>query len=265
MQIRTTKDVYRATLAVSGLALLLSLLATVIADQINYGRQNIYSIISGAIIPLLLAPPICFYVFRLNLKLSRAMEKMARLVREDSLTGLLNRRAFLERVAADWAEHSNIVERFAFVIDIDHFKQVNDTHGHAAGDAVIREIGRRASLAIGPENLLSRIGGEEFAVVLHTNVSGARLMAAQMCEAVRRLPVAFDNAEIAVTVSVGVARRHPADSISQVLSRADAALYAAKHGGRDRYVIDAGEAGQSERSGANANRPAGSPPRPAMM
>ena len=238
MKIRSLGDVYRWAGIVTVVAIALSVSSSMLADYSVCPQQGAYFFTNAVVIPSILAPPVCIYLFRMHLKLSQTMEILNRLSREDGLTGLLNRRAFLEQAEKDRAEIPKFADQFAFLIDIDHFKRINDTYGHAAGDEVIREVARRMSAALGADKLLSRIGGEEFATILPTNFVGAQLMATQICETIRLSPMLFETVELKVTVSVGVALCGPNDSIGCSLSRADAALYSAKHGGRDRYVID---------------------------
>ena len=122
-------------------------------------------------------------------------------------------------------------------LDVDHFKRVNDAHGHAAGDAVLAAVAARAAEALRAGDLLARIGGEEFAALL----PGATLeAAAEVAERVRArigaAPVPAGEARLAVTVSAGVAALAPAEDGAALLARADARLYAAKRAGRDRVA-----------------------------
>ena len=160
----------------------------------------------------------------------------------DALTGLDNRRRFLEtgercleRLAIDSRPAG------ALMIDIDHFKQINDTHGHAAGDAVLTELSRRCAAAIRPLDLVGRLGGDEFAIVLpgcgidETRQVGERL---QALVAASPFPLAgaADGLTTAVTLSIGgAAGRYP--SMDVALAEADAVLYEAKRHGRDRLLM----------------------------
>jgi diguanylate cyclase (GGDEF)-like protein len=167
------------------------------------------------------------------------LSALADLARRDVLTGLANRRAFEEALAREVARARRSGAALAVVaLDIDHFKRVNDTHGHASGDLVIAEVAARAQRALRAEDLLARIGGEELAALL----PGATLnAAAEVAERIRRavcdsaIPVAATAVD--VTVSLGCAalqaeeREGPA-----LLARADARLYDAKRAGRNRVV-----------------------------
>jgi diguanylate cyclase (GGDEF)-like protein len=160
----------------------------------------------------------------------------------DDLTGLANRRelmASLERATASALRNDRPLA--LAIIDIDHFKNVNDTHGHPAGDAVIRKIALTATEVMRAQDTVGRLGGEEFAVVL-PDCSAQDALAA--CE---RLRVAIRETDLEletghrmfVTLSVGIAVLGQGDHAADMIARADAALYNAKHGGRDRVLLAA--------------------------
>jgi len=178
---------------------------------------------------------------RYALKLGDTLDQLNRLATRDGLTGLLNRREF-DRLLADETERAWRFGRpLALVLfDLDHFKHVNDTHGHPAGDAVLREAA--AHLAAGQRSVdrLARFGGEEFALLLVETAAPAALEAAQrLVAAMRAAPFALPaGPALPVTASAGVAAlpAHAADAAGLVRA-ADAALYAAKRAGRDRAVL----------------------------
>jgi diguanylate cyclase (GGDEF)-like protein/PAS domain S-box-containing protein len=127
------------------------------------------------------------------------------------------------------------------LFDIDHFKRVNDTYGHGAGDRVLREIARRCRTLIRGSDLIGRWGGEEFVVMTpETPIGGAETLAERLREAIAEAPVTLDSGEsIPVTVSVGVAGYQPGDAeLEAMVRRADAALYRAKAKGRNRVEIE---------------------------
>lgn len=165
---------------------------------------------------------------------ARALQLLAA---EDVLTGCLNRRALFERGAAAVAEAAAWGESLAVIaFDIDHFKAVNDRHGHAAGDRVLREVGQRCREALRPTDLIGRIGGEEFVVVLRcTGLPTAIEIAERLRRALAESPIDGDGGPaIGVSASFGVAVLEPGEGLDQVLERADHALYRAKQDGRDR-------------------------------
>ena len=150
-------------------------------------------------------------------------------VRLDALTGLANRRALSAslELALDGGDACCVA-----LLDIDHFKAVNDTHGHAVGDDVLVQVANSLRASSAGHGLLARHGGEEFAWVL----PGIDLdQAVLQCEYLREA-VKFASAALPVTISIGVASAQPGDTIGSLLQRADTALYAAKHAGRDRVM-----------------------------
>ncbi len=163
----------------------------------------------------------------------------------DALTGLANRRHFLSRAATELARAMRHGEPLSLLaLDVDHFKRVNDQHGHATGDEVLRTLGGFLANLGRPGDLAGRLGGEEFAVLLpHTDSEGARVVAERLRERVQATPVAVMPAlggqTCAVTVSVGLASwvaGMPEESLECLMHRADQALYTAKAQGRNRVV-----------------------------
>ncbi len=125
--------------------------------------------------------------------------------------------------------------------DLDHFKQVNDAWGHLAGDAVLRTISARIRGALRETDLVGRLGGEEFALVLDgATLSGARALAERVRACVSATPCTFGDAQIPMSLSQGVAMARPGDTMESLIDRADRALYAAKRAGRNRVELEAG-------------------------
>jgi diguanylate cyclase (GGDEF)-like protein len=161
--------------------------------------------------------------------------------RRDGLTGLLNRRAFDEAIGDSFARMERLDERLAVLsIDLDHFKVVNDTHGHAAGDEVIRTLTRVVLANLRKIDRMFRVGGEEFIVTLPGADSTAAQSAAERIRtAVASEPVTVDGKSIPITVSIGVAvasAPHPG-RVDVLLKAVDEALYQAKESGRNRVVV----------------------------
>jgi two-component system, cell cycle response regulator len=169
----------------------------------------------------------------------RLLQELATLSHTDSLTGLGNRRAFEDSLAREMARSRRHGMPLSLaVLDLDHFKRVNDVYGHAAGDDVLRAVAQVAQSALRQEDRVFRIGGEEFIVLLpHTELDEAARIAERLLESLRTHPVAADTCAggIKMTASAGVAAFDDADADARALfSRADAALYSAKRTGRDR-------------------------------
>ncbi len=165
---------------------------------------------------------------------------MARLASTDSLTGLPNRHAFLER--AENARQAALRQRQPLALammDIDHFKQINDRFGHATGDEALNVFARAARATLRAHETIGRLGGEEFAMVLPaTELPGALAAAERLRQAVREAVVITSGSNYTMTVSIGVVVLEPNETLGMALARADHALYAAKSGGRDR--VEAG-------------------------
>lgn len=166
---------------------------------------------------------------------TQARARLVELARTDPLTGLANRRAFDERLAAELARARRDGSPVSLaLIDLDRFKRVNDLHGHAVGDAVLREVaGRLRDVARGTD-LVARLGGEELAWLLPGTGLGAAMEAAERLGArIRGAPFGRAGRQ---TASIGVAEAVPGDLPGDLLRRADGALYRAKDGGRDACV-----------------------------
>ena len=155
---------------------------------------------------------------------------------EDKLTGLHNRRFFDDRIAGEFARHDRNLQTFSLLIaDVDHFKKVNDTHGHEAGDAVLQAIAKVFADAVRTTDVCARFGGEEIAILLpETPLPGALELAERLRVAVAARPVMYAGREIRVTASFGVATfPHSARAREDFFPAADQALYRAKREGRN--------------------------------
>ena len=204
--------------------------------------------LSAPAIDLALAVP-----FLLVLRLAVSLKENARLLERsrdealtDALTGCLNRRAMDERLASEVAQGQRLGAALSVMfVDVDRFKQVNDRHGHAAGDAVLREVALRCRHALEREpsaHWMARYGGEEFAILL----AGADMRAA--CVVARQLGETLSSKRLVtkgsvhpvghVTVSIGVAQARPGEQAAALVERADAALYEAKRTGRNRVCTE---------------------------
>lgn len=156
--------------------------------------------------------------------------------RTDALTKLPNRRAFddeLGRRFAQWQRSHTPVA--LLIIDIDHFKSFNDQYGHLVGDAVLQQVGRALHRVARDTDLLCRMGGEEFGVILpSTRLEDACRAAVRFNRAVSHAKIAHEGKEYKVTISVGVAESSSGDDIATLIRRADEAMYSAKQNGRNR-------------------------------
>ena len=164
------------------------------------------------------------------------IEEVNRRAETDPLTGLANRRRFDESLQRELSQSDRFGHPVSLVVmDIDHFKRVNDTHGHDAGDVVLREVARTLVDGVRVVDLCARFGGEELAILLpQTTAAGAFELADRLRRRIAGRPIRYNDAEIAVTASFGVAS-YPevVGDRDKLFPAADAALYGAKHGGRN--------------------------------
>ncbi|MEW6446074.1 MAG: diguanylate cyclase [Pseudomonadota bacterium] len=193
--------------------------------------------------------------------LSRAFDTMLAAIRErdarlsqiaycDSLTGLANRHAFMERLqqSVDQARRSGKSCCLMF-LDLDHFKFVNDTYGHAVGDALLREVARRLKNVMRNDDFIGRLGGDEFAIIIENAADGAGLAIASG-KLVRSLsePMRIEECDVQIGASIGFGRcPDDADKVSELMRMADVAMYAAKKGGKNRFRAYSPDLEQDER------------------
>jgi diguanylate cyclase (GGDEF)-like protein len=199
--------------------------------------QQIGMLLVGAL--FLVAATIGFF----SMAHERQRRELLERARRDGLTGLYTRSAFME-LAQAVTRPGQAASHAVAMIDIDHFKQVNDTHGHAAGDLVLAHAARLVANTVRTTDLVGRYGGEEFCVLLRDcSLDEAGVFAARLVEATRQQVVRLPGGgSVRFTVSVGCAEQcmqPQPEPLMQTLARADKALYDAKHQGRDRWVAQA--------------------------
>ncbi|MFC3282777.1 GGDEF domain-containing protein [Litchfieldella rifensis] len=173
----------------------------------------------------------------------------------DSLTGVFNRRAIFERADALWQQGTGFS---LLLLDADHFKSINDSHGHSAGDQVLRHLARLLDNTLRDGDSIGRVGGEEFLVLLpgtsrHESQSVAHRLRHQLAEQ----PCRLDALALPVTLSMGLAQSHEATTLRDLVELADRRLYLAKSSGRDQLVIEGGEEVTAYAGGSAAVRVAG--------
>lgn len=178
--------------------------------------------------------------FRVDItQLKRQQRELKRLAWTDSLTGALNRGRFMELARTELGRAKRSENETALaLIDVDHFKKINDRNGHAAGDAVLSELVGRWEAELRDYDHLARIGGEEFAILLpECDLSGATTVVRRLLEVASAEPVRCNDMTIPVTVSAGIAVCPSyGETLDEAFVRADDALYQAKREGRDRFV-----------------------------
>mgnify|MGYP003700477929 CR=1 FL=1 len=158
----------------------------------------------------------------------------------DALTGIANRAAYDERIAVEVARHDRHERELSLaVIDIDKFKTVNDNLGHKAGDKVLKNVAEICASNVRTSDFLARYGGEEFVLVLpETSLEQAYVVAEKLRGEIEGKGFYYDKRRVPITVSIGIARFADGESADTVFQRADRALYAAKHGGRNRCATE---------------------------
>lgn len=217
-------------------ALVGSEVLTLVFYSIFFADRLLLDMLLTAVIVTIVGFPLTYFFLSQQVKLSVVVSELHRAVRTDGLTGLANRKAFFEEAEEVIAQGRPTSKALLF-IDVDHFKSVNDTFGHAIGDAVLRELAVVIRSSVREDDLVARLGGEEFAVLL---IDADRSEAMRVAERIKinarnacRTIGAFDRA---ITVSMGVCLREPGQDLEDILLKADQGLYAAKNQGRDLIV-----------------------------
>ncbi|WP_457108013.1 GGDEF domain-containing protein [Methylobacterium sp. P5_C11] len=197
----------------------------------------------------------------LNDALSAEIEHRARLEAElrrladtDHLTDALSRRRFLQVCEDAWARIQSVATTSSvLMLDLDRFKRINDRYGHSAGDLVLKAFVETCRDCLRPDDVIGRMGGEEFAILIaETALPEAQAVAEQLRRAVAQRPVRLDHGLLPISVSIGLAAFGASESMPATLRRADAALYAAKHAGRDcvRCAAEAGDHADPSETGS---------------
>ncbi|MFT3850893.1 MAG: diguanylate cyclase [Propionivibrio sp.] len=168
-----------------------------------------------------------------------SLKQLEKLAYTDKLTGVANRRYFLEEAVARLGHLSPGGSASLLIFDIDHFKRVNDTHGHTAGDVILQGVAERIQQTLRPDDLFARYGGEEFVILLvRAGLDATLAFADRVRENVAQTPFTYQDKVISTTISVGVTTcRYPAEALPDLIDRADAALYRAKDNGRNRVEL----------------------------
>ena len=216
-----------------------------------YGGNSIFSrdlfiaMLMAVIVPIFIAPPLLYIFLKQAKRLEVANKKLAQILRFDSLTKLLTRRAFFtetQEVIRDISSSSSVSTAVMF-IDIDHFKQVNDTFGHEMGDKVLAKLGQVLKQQIPSQAICGRLGGEEFAIFLpDVKANTTSTISRNISKVFKAQARVIDGKPIAATLSIGIFISHRNHDIDTMLNKADDMLYRAKHQGRDQvHTIDSNQ------------------------
>lgn len=218
--------------------------------DVSRARKRIAAVLASSVAVLFLVLVVVFASLYVPMRrgmlwLKLAQDELHVLATTDSLTGIFNRGHLLARVHEELARMSrgargaSVPHSTGFLmVDIDHFKRINDEHGHPLGDAVLRDVSSKLKRELRVYDLIGRYGGEEFLVMLpQTDLEGAKKIAERMCAAIRAAPFRVGAKSVRVTVSVGVADLGAsAEDMFDAIRRADMGLYEAKNAGRDRVA-----------------------------
>lgn len=218
----------------------MSLVVTAAVNMLAWGALDWRDLAGAAMVSGIVTVPIAYKISKLMRELNRSRAALQLLAQQDALTGLANRGYFFQRAEQLLRVNAPrpVWPLSALMIDVDHFKSINDESGHAAGDAVLGEVARILARNLRTEDFVARYGGEEFAALLpRTDRATAMAIAERM-----RIAVADDAklctlARRSVTISIGVAETDDAVPVDPVLLAADRALYTAKANGRNRSVF----------------------------
>ena len=228
-----------AGILVVGLSIGGSLAATHTMFQIDGTIHYSDAMLVAFCIPALVAPPSFLYYVWVARRMEQLNAQLDRLARQDPLTGLDNRRAFVERAAVRISDRS---AHILAMIDLDHFKRINDSLGHAGGDLALQHAAAVISSAAPPDTLVARLGGEEFGLMFVLEPGErAREAGEAVVDAIRLrlegLPLITPAGVTRMTASFGIAISRADESLDHLLCRADNALYAAKNAGRNRLAV----------------------------
>jgi diguanylate cyclase (GGDEF)-like protein len=214
-----------------------------IVREIPFGRTNLGSL---ALAPLLssdgeTAALVSMVARELGgaVRMTALVDESQRLATVDPLTGLLNRRAFMSMLVAEVERCRRYHLPLSFLLlDIDHFKSVNDTYGHSTGDRVLTLVGAHLRSALRTPDSAARWGGEEFVIALkNTDLGGGAVVGDRLCRSIRELSTPTDQGVLLVTASIGLSSLQLGDSAESLIERSDQAMYAAKVAGRNRLVV----------------------------
>ena len=196
---------------------------------------------TATLLPLIIVPLCTSIIGYQSITNHRRMLRIFKLAHTDEMTRLANRRAFMQEARHRFDTVDLEYQGLSiFIIDLDHFKKVNDAYGHEAGDEVLIHASQQIVQALPQDAMVARLGGEEFSVLLpYTDIEQIYQYAETIRHRVASKPCAYLEHRIQVSASVGVGIAHPRDTVRSVMTRADDALYDAKDEGRNRFVIAA--------------------------
>jgi diguanylate cyclase (GGDEF)-like protein len=240
IRIRTKQQMWLFVGAATVISVAASQLALLLTSSLTGGAALGWetAFYTALIVPVLVAVPVSFFIARMALQLNHAQSRLHRLALTDELTGLMNRRAFFESAEGmleSAGEEGRVLS--LLVMDADYFKQLNDTYGHATGDAALQFITEHLNENVRTYDLVCRLGSEEFAILLPDLAEPeAAELGNRILERIASRPMFWDDKIIEMSVSCGVADTRVGYGMSPLFKAADDALYAAKTSGRNRQI-----------------------------
>ncbi|CAG0946164.1 putative diguanylate cyclase DgcC [Anaerolineae bacterium] len=232
--------IVKTSVLVTIVAVLFSIGLSVTIEFLLHGEVSSQVIVFAITMPILIAPIFNFLFLRMVFQLEDLQAKFRAVSITDELTQAFNRRHWIELAELELARAKRYGQVFSVIIfDLDDFKRVNDTHGHLAGDLVLRQVSRICLSASRKMDAFARYGGEEFIFLLpQSDKPHARLVAERIRQELAQARFSFNQTEIRITVSVGVVTFDQVTSdLEGLLMRVDKALYAAKKAGKNRSIV----------------------------
>jgi len=231
----------KVTLIITLVSVAASILLTVTALVFTNNPITPITLKIATFVPLLIAPSVTWPIIGLILHMDDLEKRIRQYSHFDELTGLMSRRHFFENAEQYFVIASRYQKSFSILLlDLDHFKEINDTYGHMAGDDALRSFGEQLAAFKRESDIAGRFGGEEFIFLLpETNTEHAFAFAEKVRVKTENMQITYQDESITMTVSVGVAMYdpdHPSDNLIHLINEADKALYAAKKSGRNRVI-----------------------------
>jgi len=234
------QGVTRGVLYLTVGSILFSVLVTFFVSRLFGGNASLHGYSIAIIVPTILASTIGYISLSMYFELERSRQEIHALAITDELTQIFNRRHFFQLAQRELERSRRNGHPLAIVLfDIDDFKQVNDSHGHMAGDLVLKETCQACKVTVRPYDIFARFGGEEFIFLLpDTDDTRAVAVADRLRQVIAERVVFFDTGNVQMTISIGIAIFNPKkDTLDDVISRADSALYIAKKLGKNRLEV----------------------------
>lgn len=236
-------------LGMTGTIVLITLLAILLSNLLTCGISMLrgsvqeyldYGMVTATLVSTIGVPLFSYFVLFLLFELEKTRKQLEKLSQTDELTGIFNRRHFYALGDAEVAKaHRYRLPLSMLLIDLDHFKRINDRYGHDIGDIALMEVVALCRSTLREADIMARLGGEEFGVLLPmTSGPNAEIVAEKLRHFIASHRIFFDGDHFHTTISIGVASLKDTDNLSTLIKQADRNLYAAKNHGRNRVVAE---------------------------